>query len=39
MEMITEILTMIYDFKIGPLSLTPVIELLNGILFLLFIDE
>ena len=39
MEMITEILTMIYDFKIGPLSLMPVIELFNGVLFLLFIDE
>lgn len=39
MEMIAEIFTMIYGFKIGPSSLMPVIELLNGVLFLFFIDE
>lgn len=39
MGMIAEIFTMIYGFKIGPSSLMPVIELLNGVLFLFFIDE
>lgn len=39
MVMIAEIFTMIYGFKIGPSSLTPVLELLNGVLFLFFIDK
>lgn len=39
MEMVTEIFIVIYGLIIGSISLTPVIELLNGVLFLLPIDE
>lgn len=39
MEMVTEIFIVIYGLKIGSISLTSVIELLNGVLFLLPIDE
>ena len=39
MEIVTEIFIVIYGLKIGSISLTPVIELLNGVLFLLSIER